>query len=193
MPRLFAGLEIPSQVRQRLASLRGGLVGARWVEPSDYHITLRFIGDISNQTASDIDSMLADVSRGPIPIRLSGLGSFGGDKPHSVYAQVEPSRPLGELQAEVERLIRACGIAVDKRRFQPHVTLARLRGSSPQDVADYLSMRGYFPPQSFTLDRFALFSSRASFGGGPYIIETTYPLRHAAMTGSLRMTGRACR
>jgi RNA 2',3'-cyclic 3'-phosphodiesterase len=184
MPRLFAGLEIPYDVGQMLAGLRGGLPGARWVEPSDYHITLRFIGDISNRLASDIDSMLADVSRSPVPVRLSGLGSFGGDKPHSVYAQVEPTRQLGELQAEVERLIRACGVAVDKRRFQPHVTLARLRGSSARDVADYLSMRGYFPSQNFTLDRFALFSSRASSGGGPYIVETTYPLRHAALAAS---------
>jgi RNA 2',3'-cyclic 3'-phosphodiesterase len=102
---------------------------------------------------------------------------------------VEPTRQLGELQAEVERLIRACGVAVDKRRFQPHVTLARLRGSSPRDVADYLSMRGYFPSQNFTLDRFALFSSRASFGGGPYMIEATYPLRRAAMTRSATMIG----
>jgi RNA 2',3'-cyclic 3'-phosphodiesterase len=185
MPRLFAGLEIPSHVRQMLSSLRDGLPGARWVEPSDYHITLRFIGDISNPLAVEIDSMLADVSRSPIPVRLSGLGTFGGDKPHSIHATAELNRELAELQADIERLIRACGVAVDKRRFQPHVTLARLRGSSPLDVAAYLSMRGYFPPQSFTLDRFALFSARASFGGGPYIIETTYPLRQTVMTGSM--------
>ncbi len=130
--------------------------------------------------AQDIDSLLADVSRAPIPIRLAGLSSFGGDKPHSVFAAVEPNRALTELQGEIERLVRACGVPIDKRKFQPHVTLARLRGSSPLDVADYLSMRGYFPPQSFSADRFVLFSSRASVGGGPYVVETAYPLRRAA-------------
>jgi RNA 2',3'-cyclic 3'-phosphodiesterase len=176
MPRLFAGLEIPPHVANVLAGQRGGLPGARWVEPSDYHITLRFIGDIGNRMAQDIDSLLADVSRMTIPIRVSGLGSFGGDKPHSVYAAVEPNRQLAELQAEVDRLIRACGVEFDRRRFQPHVTLARLRGGLAPDVADYLSRHGYFPPQSFEADRFVLFSSRASVGGGPYVVETAYPL-----------------
>jgi 2'-5' RNA ligase len=167
MPRLFAGLEVPPQVKQALSMLRGGLPGARWIEPSDHHITLRFIGDIGNRTAQEIDGLLCDVSRRPIPIRISGLGSFGGDKPHSVFATVEPSRELSELQAEVDRLVRACGVDPDKRKFQPHVTLARLKGASSLDVAEYLSLRGWFPSQDYVADRFALFSSRVSVGGGP--------------------------
>jgi len=184
MPRLFAGLEIPADAAAALAQLRGGVPGARWIEPSDYHITLRFIGDIGHRMAQEIDSLLIDVSRRPMPIRISGLASFGGDKPHSVYAAVEPNRQLSELQGEIERLVRACGLPIEKRRFLPHVTLARLRGASAFDVAAYLSMRGYFPPQSFTAERFVLFSSRASVGGGPYIVETAYPLREPAQTGA---------
>jgi RNA 2',3'-cyclic 3'-phosphodiesterase len=176
MPRLFAGLEVPSQVKGVLAALRGGLPGARWIEPSDYHITLRFIGDIGNRTARDIDGLLADMNRRQLTLRIAGLGSYGGDKPHSVFAAVEPTRELCELQAEVDRLVRACGVAADKRKFQPHVTLARLKGASSFDVADYLTSRGWFPAQGYKADRFALFSSRDSVGGGPYLIETTYPL-----------------
>ncbi|MGL4636247.1 MAG: RNA 2',3'-cyclic phosphodiesterase [Beijerinckiaceae bacterium] len=177
MPRLFAGLEIPSSIAQRLALMRGGLPGARWVEPSDYHITLRFIGDISDRQANDIDDLLSDVARNPLTITLTGLDSFGGDKPHSVFATVEPTRALIELQYEIERIVRGCGHDPDKRRFQPHVTLARLRNTSSLDVADYLSMRGYFPAQRFVSERFVLYSSRASTGGGPYVVETTYPLQ----------------
>jgi RNA 2',3'-cyclic 3'-phosphodiesterase len=183
MPRLFAGLELPSHVVSVLSMLRGGLHGARWIEPSDYHITLRFIGDIGYRQAQDIDSLLAEVSRRPIPLKISGLGSFGGDKPHSVYAVVEPSRALAELQNEVDRLVRASGTPFDKRRFQPHVTLARLKGASSLDVADYLASCGWVPPQTFTADRFVLYSARASTGGGPYIVETCYALEareHAA-------------
>jgi RNA 2',3'-cyclic 3'-phosphodiesterase len=177
MPRLFAGLELPPQISQKLAFMRGGLQGARWIEPSDYHITLRFIGDISDRQANDIDDLLCDVARSPIAITLTGLDSFGGDKPHSLFASVEPAKPLIELQAELERIIRSCGHEPDKRRFQPHVTLARLRNTSPLDTADYLAMRGYFPSQGFVADRFVLYSARASVGGGPYKVETTYPLQ----------------
>jgi RNA 2',3'-cyclic 3'-phosphodiesterase len=177
MPRLFAGLELPPHISQMLAFNRGGLPGARWVEPSDYHITLRFIGDISDRQANDIDDLLCDVARHPVTITLTSLGSFGGDKPHSLYASVEPTRPLTELQAELERIMRSCGQEPDKRRFQPHVTLARLRNTSPLDTADYLAMRGYFPAQRFVAERFVLYSARASVGGGPYKVETTYPLQ----------------
>ncbi|HWZ10595.1 MAG TPA: 2'-5' RNA ligase family protein, partial [Xanthobacteraceae bacterium] len=48
MPRLFTGLEIPPQVAQSLAMMRGGLPGARWIDPENYHLTLRFIGDIDD-------------------------------------------------------------------------------------------------------------------------------------------------
>jgi RNA 2',3'-cyclic 3'-phosphodiesterase len=180
MPRLFAGLEIPPHVRGALSGLRGGLAGARWIDPSDYHITLRFIGDISNRMACDIDSMLADVTRSTMSLRLSSLGSFGGDKPHSIYAAVEPNRQLSELQAEIERIVRGCGVEIDKRKFQPHITLARLRNASSLDVAGYLSVFGYFSPQHFDSDRFVLYSARASTGGGPYMVETSYPLRRIA-------------
>jgi RNA 2',3'-cyclic 3'-phosphodiesterase len=176
MPRLFAGLEVPAEVVSVLSALRGGLPGARWMEPSDYHITLRFIGDIGNRAAREIDGLLADVSKRPLALRIAGLGSYGGDKPHSVFAVVAPTRELSELQSEVDRLIRACGVAADKRKFQPHVTLARLKGASSFDVADYLASRGWFPAQSFTADRFVLYSARDSVGGGPYRVETTYPL-----------------
>jgi RNA 2',3'-cyclic 3'-phosphodiesterase len=190
MPRLFAGLEIPADVATVLSGLRGGLPGARWAEPSDYHITLRFIGDIGNRIAQDIDSLLMDIRRAPMDIRIAGLDVFGGDKPHVLLATVEPNRQLTELQTEVERLIRACGLEIDRRRFQPHVTLARLRGMSSLDVADYLSVRGYFPPQTFRADRFVLYSARDSVGGGPYLVETAYPLRQSAWTGRLEHASR---
>ncbi len=65
------------------------------------------------------------------------------------------------------------------RKYTPHVTLARLRDSSSRQVADYLSERGLFRSEPFTVDRFVLFSSRASVGGGPYVIEEVFPLSDA--------------
>jgi 2'-5' RNA ligase len=176
MPRLFAGLEIPEEVGQTLSMLRGGLPGARWIDPEDYHVTLRFIGDIDVVSANEIASLLFRVNRKPFEVTVQGLQSFGGKKPRAVVASVLPSRPLIELQAELERLMQRLGLDPEGRKFTPHITLARLRDATNQDVADYLSMRGYFPTKIFTAQRFVLFSARASTGGGPYVVEDSYAL-----------------
>jgi 2'-5' RNA ligase len=68
------------------------------------------------------------------------------------------------------------GIEPEGRKFTPHVTLARLRDTSSQDVAEYLSTRGGFRSAPFQVSNFVLFSSRASVGGGPYVVEADYPL-----------------
>ena len=177
MPRLFTGLEIPEDIGQSLSSLRGGLPGARWIDPENYHVTLRFIGDIDGTIANEVAYTLFSVKRKPFEVALQGLSSFGGNKPRAVVASIAPSRPLMELQAELERLMQRVGLDPEGRKFTPHVTLARLRNASNRDVADYLSVRGYFPTKAFTVDRFVLFSSRASVGGGPYIVEDAYALQ----------------
>lgn len=85
-------------------------------------------------------------------------------------------KPLVELQAELERMMQRIGLDPEGRKFIPHVTLARLYDASDRDVADYLSLRGYFPSKAFMAERFVLFSSRASTGGGPYVVEDAYEL-----------------
>jgi RNA 2',3'-cyclic 3'-phosphodiesterase len=176
MPRLFTGFEIPAALGFELSLKRGGLLGARWIEPSDYHITLRFIGDIDHALARDIDGLLTIIRATPIELTLDGLMSFGGDKPRILAARVKPSSALLELQAEQERLMRRLGLAPEPRKYTPHVTLARLRGTSAGDLARFIEMNGFFQSRSFTANRFALYSSKDSVGGGPYIIEATYPL-----------------
>ncbi len=176
MPRLFTGLEIPPDIGQSLSNLRGGLPGARWIDPENYHVTLRFIGDIDGRAANEIAATLVRINRKPFEVSLRGLSSFGSKKPRAVVATVVPSRPLMELQAELERLLQRFGFDPEGRKFIPHVTLARLRDASSRDVADYLSVRGYFPTRTFIASRFVLFSSRDSVGGGPYIVEDSYAL-----------------
>jgi RNA 2',3'-cyclic 3'-phosphodiesterase len=180
MPRLFTGLEIPPSVAQSLGMMRGGLPGARWITPENYHLTLRFIGDIDDALAHEIAGMLGRVRRGSFELRLDGLISFGGRKPRALVASVAPIAALMELQAEHERLMQRLGLEPEGRKYTPHVTLARLRDSSSWQVADYLSARGHFRSTSFEVPRFVLFSSRASVGGGPYVIEAEYPLGEPA-------------
>ena len=188
MPRLFTGLEIPNAVTDRLLSVRGGLSGARWITPDNYHITLRFIGDIDELMARDVFAILARVNRSPIPITIEGIAAFGGDRPRALVAKVTPTPDLMELQAEHERLMRRIGLSPEPRKYTPHITLARLRDTSPFELANFLSGIGHLPPMRFEADIFDVFSSRTSTGGGPYVVEACYPLYQKAREQRARIT-----
>lgn len=176
MPRLFTAVEVPTYIVQALASLRGGLPGARWIDPENYHLTLRFIGDVDDTVAHEVASMLGRIRRGAFELQFEGLSSFGGRKPRAVVATLSPSQPLIEVQAEQERMMQRIGLEPEGRKYIPHVTLARLRDSSSRQVAEYLAARGLFRTSPFRVSRFVLFSSRDSVGGGPYVVEEAYPL-----------------
>jgi 2'-5' RNA ligase len=175
MPRLFTALEIPAAIGFQLSLLRGGLPGARWIDPENYHITLRFIGDIDERTADEVVRALTRIDRPGFELSLSGLDALGGKKPHSIVACVKVSPALKELQAEHERIIQRIGLEPERRKFRPHVTLARIKSASEADAANYLALRGNFRTPPFAVGRFVLLSSRASKGGGPYIMEEAYP------------------
>ena len=176
MPRLFTGIEIPAKVASGLAALRGGLPGARWIEPENYHMTLRFIGDVDEVVAHEIGELLGRVRRSGFELLFDRLDQFGGNRPRAVFAAAGANPALAELQAEHERLLRRIGFPPESRKFSPHVTLARLRDSTTRAVAEYLATRGLFRSTAFRVERFVLFSSRASTGGGPYVVEADYPL-----------------
>jgi RNA 2',3'-cyclic 3'-phosphodiesterase len=176
MPRLFTGIEIPRESAVALSMLRGGLPGARWIDPEHYHLTLRFIGDVDDATAREITFQLDQVNRREFELRFERLESFGGRRPRAVIALIASTVPLLELQAEHERLMQRIGLEPAGRKFTPHVTLARLRDSSSRHVAEYLSTRNLFATPSIPVSRFVLFSAKNSVGGGPYVIEAAYPL-----------------
>lgn len=177
MPRLFTGIEVAEPMADDLSRLQGGLSCARWIDPEDFHISLRFIGDVDERTANDVADMLYAVKKRPLEVTLTGLGSFGGDKPRSLFIEVKQSQPLMELQAEQERIMRRAGLPPETRKFKPHVTLARLtRDAKARDVADWIALRGLFMSRTFFVPRFVLFSAKEVVGGGPYLVEEAYTL-----------------
>ena len=107
MPRLFTALEIPRDAALSLSLLRGGLPGARWIDVENYHLTLRFIGDVDGHIADEIANALDRVEKPGFDLQLSGVGVFGSKKPHSIYAGVCPSPALQALQSEIDRLCRS--------------------------------------------------------------------------------------
>ena len=176
MPRLFAGIEIPDEVRAELARLRQPLPGAKWIDAADFHITLRFAGDIEKPVARELAAGLAEIELDLFELRLAGLGAFGGNDPRVVYAGVEKSDVLAALARACERAARHAGLPPETRAYKPHVTLARLRGTPPEAVARVLGRLGAFRSSAFLVSRFVLFSAKPNVGGGPYVAEETYQL-----------------
>ncbi len=176
MPRLFTAIEIPPDVAAQLTGLRGGLPGARWIDPANYHLTLRFIGDVEMAMAEAAAEALSRIDRAPFDLTLSGVHALGTRKPSAIVAKAASSPALIELQAEQERLMQRIGLPPEGRKYTPHVTIARLAPRATRGAAEYLGFRGGFVSPPFRVDRFVLYSSRDSVGGGPYVLEEAYPM-----------------
>ena len=177
MPRLFTAIELPDDVRAELRQLHLPMPNARWLRPEDYHLTLRFAGDINNSLAEEFAANLAAIDTDAFEIRLSGLGAFGGNDPHNVWVGVEPSHELELLARAHEKAARAAGLTPDTRMFKPHVTLARLKYSSADAVARFFTRFGGYRSEPIYVSEFVLMSSKPMTGGGPYGAVENFPLR----------------
>jgi len=183
MPRLFTAIAIPPELADALSELAMPLAGARWVEPEDMHLTLRFAGDIDNPTADEFHAALSSIDEPSFTLTLSGFGAFGGQQPRSLWAGVVSSPWLEGLARANERAARSAGLPPEKHSFKPHVTLARLRGTRPEAVARALEALGSFSSDPFQVESFALLSSKPKVGGGPYVVEDTFALKGAEYAG----------
>ena len=175
MPRLFVAFGLPQSLRDSLALTRGGLEGARWIDPADYHVTLRFIGDVDNADADRLADALEAVEAEAFTVRTDAYGSFGGDKPRIVHLGLHADPALVDLQHKVEFACRAAGFEAEGRKFTPHITIARLRRTGPGDVASWLSSRMQPVPSAFRVESFSLYVARSG-GGGPYHPVVDYPI-----------------
>lgn len=176
MPRLFTGIELPDEIRRTLSRVQMPLPGTRWIEPENYHITLRFAGDIDNHVAGEFAGFLGQIDGHAFDLRLAGIGQFGGHDTRSLWVGLEPSSELDALARAHERAARNAGLEPEKRSFKPHVTLARVRNGDVVRIARFLERFGAFRSEPFTVRRFVLFSSRPKQGGGPYVVEAGYSL-----------------
>ena len=177
MPRLFVGLDLPTDVQNQLSANSGGLDGARWISPQDFHITLRFIGDIDNHIADEIDQQLHRLRHEVFTLRSSSLEVFGGRNPRSLCLGIEPEPALTRLQRKIDTAVRSLTGRTDQKKYTPHITLARFRHVQPPELAQFISGLGQPRVRPVEYTQFHLFSARDSVGGGPYRIEASYPLQ----------------
>ena len=177
MIRLFAALAIPEDIAQDLVARQDRLPGARWRPPEAFHITLRFIGDVAENVAADLDAELTPVGGGPLELSLQGVGAFGeGADIHAIWAGVEESEALRHLARSCEIAARRAGLKPDTRAYKPHVTLAYLRRPNPGDVAKWIQENNLLRTEPFRVTSFGLYSSWQSDQGSWYRAEREYPL-----------------
>lgn len=178
MMRLFVGLDLPADLRARLAGLGGGVPGARWVPAENYHITLRFVGEVAGWQAEEIDHALATLRGRRFAITLQGMGTFAkGGRDTQLWAGVARSDPLERLQGKVEQALQRAGLEPERRKFVPHVTLARLDNAAPAKVASFVQTHNLFRAEDVPVEHFILFSSRLGKEGSAYTSEVEYPLQ----------------
>lgn len=182
--RLFVALDLPWELRERLAGLAAGMPGARWVRPENMHLTLRFIGEVGAPVAEEIDHALGAIRGRGFALTLGGLNLFHkAGRPSSLWIGATSNETLGRnqtldaLQNRIETALRRIGLVPERRRFTPHVTLARLDGAVVESrLAAYIQSRNLFRTEAMNIRHFALFSSLLGKEQAVYESEVEYRL-----------------
>jgi RNA 2',3'-cyclic 3'-phosphodiesterase len=175
MLRLFVGIAFPPELKLRLSLLCSGVPGAKWVDPGNFHLTLRFIGEIDGGLAADVDDALSRLRARRFTLQIAGTGVFG-DKPRSLWAGVERSLELVSLRDKVEQSLIRVGLPPEPRKFAPHVTLARLRDPPLDKLRDFLSAHAQFRAEPLLVEGFSLIASFQTKAGSVYEDQADYPL-----------------
>jgi 2'-5' RNA ligase len=179
--RLFVALPLPQSVAQSVLLIQGGVPGARWQTRDQLHLTLRFIGEVDQQTAVLLDEVLASIHAPAFEMQLHAVGQFGGHQIHSLWAAVRRNEALEHLQRKVDNAIRRIGQTSnqgggDAHKFTPHVTLCRLRHPDTGKAVEWLTQHALYTSPEFTAGAFQLYSSKLTPDGSIYRIEQDYPL-----------------
>ena len=175
MPRLFIALPVPEDIAKALVTLQAGVPDARWVPPQNFHVTLCFAGEVQGATMRDLEEELSDIAGPRFAVTLAGVHQFGRSRqPRALVVTVERSERLDWLQQKVSTVARNCGVEVERRKFRPHVTLARFAqgAETGHHIAQFMASHSTFHAGPWLADHFALYSSR----NGLYREEAAYDL-----------------
>jgi len=175
MLRLFAGISLPPDIRKVLLARMGGVPGVRWQSDTQLHLTLRFMGNVEEQQANDIDLALRSLLLDPFELSLRGTGLFGTPrKPRMIWAGIDPIAPVVALQRKIEAAVVRIGLPPETRKFTPHITMARCdRGA--ERIDRFLDETGDLASPPWIVDHFTLFRSHLGHKAASYAPLSHYP------------------
>ena len=179
--RTFIALELPPSLRHELSGLAKLLAGQdkrqhiRLLPSENYHLTLAFLGDIDSDSLSGLQFALEQKleSVKAVPCKISAITPFPFARPKITAALLECTAELLQLQTDVAKCLRSCGISMERRRFVPHVTLGRLKPHARKSV-DLQTQNILF---TGVADAVTLFQSELTPNGASHTALEEIPLR----------------
>ncbi len=176
MHRLFVGIRPPRAMRHHLLDRMDGIEGARWQDDAQLHITLRYIGEVERPMAEDVAAVLSTIHAPAIDVALAGTGTFDKrGRINAIWAGVAPPAPLAALHRKIDHALVRIGLPPEGRAFVPHITLARLNGSS-SPVGGFLTAHAGMTSDAMRIDNFLLYESHIGRDGSRYDAIARYPL-----------------
>lgn len=184
MARLFVAVDLPPGHSAAFQKLQDPDLQARWTPPDQYHVTLRFLGDVDEQRTEQLTSRLADIDLPSFQLGGEGLDVFPSkQRPHVLVAHVNEEPGLMALQEFVDDLAVEMGFAEDPKPFNPHVTLGRVKKAAPREVRAFLKKHADFSIDPFVATEYRLYESTLSPDGSAHTVLREYGLRRAAAAG----------
>ncbi len=173
--RAFIAIELPEELRNRLAHeqtrFRAVAPDARWTRPDGIHLTLKFLGEISDEQVAQVKEALEEIrSFEPFTVRAKGFGFFpDARRPRVFWAGLDAAPELAQLAARVDSAMATLGFAPENRAFSPHLTLGRFKDPRPQPKLQALiAEQGEGALGEFAVSEFYLWESKLSPQGAQY-------------------------
>ena len=180
--RAFIAIDLPEAIHAALKrqqqEFRSACRDARWTRPEGIHLTLKFLGEISDAQVREVTDALAALGAfEPFPVEVKGFGFFpNGRRPRVFWVGVEAPPALGELARRVETAVEKLGFAPEQRAFAAHLTLARFPAPRPQPALEaLLEQRAGAELGRFEASEFFLFESKLSPQGAQYRKVARFP------------------
>lgn len=200
--RLFVALDIPDEIRQRIARFQDRLKAlapeVRWVSTESFHVTLKFIGEVPAEHVGDFKQALNDVRSSPFEVSFRGYGFFPTTRSARVlWVGIDAPAGLTDLAASVDRATHRLGISREEHELKPHLTLARAGSGKPQRtsadppnrrferIAKHLEQVSQPDFGTMAATEFFLFESRLSPRGAQYTKLARFALEEAGLQTDL--------
>jgi len=172
MLRLFVGIDLPPELKLGLSTMYVGVPGVRWIDPGNFHVTIRFIGEVDEALAGDIDETLSRIRAPRFDLALVGIGTFGT---RQLYVGVGKNDALFHLRDKIESALVRLGLEPEGRRYTPHVSLARIK-SVDERLHSFIRDHALYRAPPFAVERFSLIASYLTKAGPIYEDRADYRL-----------------